>query len=92
MALDSTETGEMRMSEGAENHAIQLLREMRREIADMRDEMRAEFASIRSEMDDRFDALDIRVDGLTHIVTFLAGQNYRLDERVSRLEDGVPPG
>jgi hypothetical protein len=66
------------MSDKTENHTIKLLQEMRQEI-------NAQF----SDVAERFDDMNIRIDGLTHIMTLMAGHSHDLDERVERLEEVV---
>lgn len=58
-----------------ENHTIHLLQQMRQE-------MREEFARMREE----FNHVNRRIDGVTHIMTLLAGHTHHLEERVSKLE------
>lgn len=79
------------MVEEPENHTIRLLREIR-------DEMRVEFAMIGkrfetvdarfAKVDERFDDLGVRIDGLTHILTLLAGRSHDHEERIVKLEGG----
>lgn len=69
-----------------ESHTIRLLQQMR-------EEMRERFLNVDGqfqEMRERFDALDARVDGVTHIMTLLAGHTYHLEERVSKSETTAP--
>ncbi len=72
------------MVEEPENHTIRLLRELR-------DEMRVEFAMIAKrfqKVDERFDDMGLRIDGLTHILTLLAGRSHDHAERIATLEGG----
>jgi NifB/MoaA-like Fe-S oxidoreductase len=41
---------------------------------------------MRQEMREQFDNLNTRVDGITHILTLLAGHTHHLDNRVTALE------
>ncbi len=66
------------MAEDAENHTLKLLQEMRKEIGDSRAEMR-----------ERFDDVDMRIDGLSHIVTLLAANMGGHDQRIEDLEAAV---
>ena len=67
------------MADDTENHTIKLLQEMRTE-------MRARFDGI----DERFDDIDTRIDGLTHIMTLMAGHSHDLDNRLETLEEARP--
>ena len=69
------------MADEPESHTVRLLREMR-------EEMRGGF----TEMRERLDGVDARLDGLTHIVTLLAGHSHGLEERLTRLEERQGPG
>ena len=69
------------MADDTENHTIRLLQEMRSEMKDMRSDM----DKMRSEMRQGFEDTNIRIDGLTHIVTILAGNIYQHDERIQKL-------
>lgn len=71
------------MAEDPENHTIRLLQEMR---AEMR-EMRAETHELRIEMRQGFEDVNLRMDGLTHILTMLAGHIHQHDERIEKLEN-----
>jgi len=66
------------MADNTENHTIQLLREMRKEMKDS-------FAKV----DERFDEVNLRIDGLTYIVTMLAGNMGGHDQRLEALETAV---
>ncbi len=66
------------MADDTENHTIKLLQEMRREINDS-------FQSV----NERFDEVDLRIDGLTYIVTMLAGNMGGHTERLDALEAQV---
>ncbi|MEL7259331.1 MAG: hypothetical protein AAFN80_16090 [Pseudomonadota bacterium] len=73
------------MAENTENHTIQLLREMRKE-------MKEGFAKVDqrfNEIDDRFDEVNLRIDGLTYITTMLAGNMGGHDQRLDELEAAV---
>ncbi|HRO11922.1 hypothetical protein [Amaricoccus sp.] len=63
------------MADEPENHTIRLLQEVRTE-------MRERFDKV----DGRFDDLGLRVDGITHILTLLAGVSHNHEERISKLE------
>lgn len=63
------------MADEPENHTIRLLQEVRTE-------MRERFDKV----DGRFDDLGLRVDGITHILTLLAGVSHSHEERISKLE------
>ncbi|MGB7241737.1 MAG: hypothetical protein WBC93_06610 [Sulfitobacter sp.] len=43
---------------------------------------------MRTELRGRFDDVDTRIDGLTHIMTLMAGHSHDLDARVETLEKG----
>ncbi len=43
---------------------------------------------MRAEMRERFDDVGTRIDGLTHIMTLMAGHSHDLDERIGVLEHG----
>ena len=66
------------MTDGAENLILQILRDMRGEMA----ELRTDVAAIRSDLSD----VDQKVDGLAVIMTMLAGHVHHIDERVEALE------
>jgi hypothetical protein len=68
------------MADEPENHTLRLLQEMRQE-------MREGFA----EMGERLNGVDARLDGLTHIVTLLAGHSHGLEERLTRIEERQDP-
>ena len=63
------------MANEPENHTIRLLQEMRAE-------MRAEFARVREE----FANVNLRLDGVTHILTLLAGRSHDHEQRIAKLE------
>mgnify|MGYP002865778467 CR=1 FL=1 len=42
---------------------------------------------MRKEIGERFDDVDTRIDGLTHIITLMAGYSHDIDKRVSELEN-----
>ncbi len=63
------------MAENTENHTLRLLQEMR-------EEMRQGFADVNA----RFDDVNLRIDGVTQIMTMLAGHIYQHDERLDTLE------
>jgi len=44
---------------------------------------------MRQEINEQFSDVNIRIDGLTHILTLMAGHSHDLDERVERLEEVV---
>jgi len=64
------------MTDTPENHTIKLLQEIR-------GEMREQFA----EMREQFDDVNTRIDGVTHILTLIAGHQYALEARVEAIED-----
>ena len=68
------------MSNKTENHTIKLLQEMR---AEMKDRFNA--------IDEKFSDLNLRLDGMSHIMTLMAGHSHDLDARVERLEKLVLP-
>uniref|UniRef100_UPI003B52557B hypothetical protein n=1 Tax=Roseovarius indicus TaxID=540747 RepID=UPI003B52557B len=47
---------------------------------------------MRREISDRFDDVDTRIDGVTHILTLMAGHSHDLDARIESLETTVGPG
>jgi hypothetical protein len=65
----------MTMSDVPESHTIRLLQEMRAELAAMRAELQEGFAHV-----------NLRIDGLTHIITLLAGRSHDHEERIAQLE------
>ena len=73
------------MADEPENHTIRLLQEMRAELAGLRAETRDGFASVREE----FANVNLRIDGLTHIITLLAGRSHDHEERIARLEKEI---
>ncbi|MEQ8897884.1 MAG: hypothetical protein RID23_12405 [Roseovarius sp.] len=46
---------------------------------------------MRREISDRFDDVDTRIDGVTHILTLMAGHSHDLDVRVEALEATATP-
>ena len=66
------------MADDAENHTIKLLREMRQEMQDSR-----------AEMNERFDDVNLRIDGLTYIVTMLAGNMGGHAQRLDQMEAAI---
>ena len=44
---------------------------------------------MRKEIGERFDDVDTRIDGLTHIMTLMAGHSHDLDGRVESLESAM---
>lgn len=73
------------MADNTENHTIQLLREMRKEMKDGFAKVDERF----DEVDERFDEVNLRIDGLTYIVTMLAGNMGGHDQRLEALETAV---
>ncbi|MBD1206131.1 MAG: hypothetical protein H9533_18595 [Rhodobacteraceae bacterium] len=63
------------MSETPENHTVRLLQEMRKDMQDLRAEMNAGFENV-----------NIRMDGIAHILTFLAGNLAHHEDRISAIE------
>ncbi|MEQ9672981.1 MAG: hypothetical protein RLO10_00825 [Roseovarius indicus] len=47
---------------------------------------------MRCEISDRFDDVDTRIDGVTHILTLMAGHSHDLDARIEALKTTVGPG
>ena len=68
------------MNDKVENLILTQLREMRGEMG----EMRADIAEIKSDLGD----VNQKVDGLTMIMTMLAGHVAHIEERVESLEGG----
>ncbi len=66
------------MTDGAENLILQILRDIRTDIA----ELRSDVATIKGDLSD----VDQKVDGLAVIMTMLAGHVHHIDERVEALE------
>ncbi|MGR3468970.1 MAG: hypothetical protein ACU0CI_13945 [Shimia sp.] len=73
------------MAENVENQTIHLLQEMRAEMKDMRSEMNRRF----DEVDERFADVNNRIDGLSYIVTLMAADFGRNDDRIDLLEEQV---
>jgi hypothetical protein len=71
------------MPADAENHTIRLLQEMRRDMQ----ANSATVQSLRDEMREGFYHVNTRIDGLTHILTLLAGNIAHHGERLDALED-----
>lgn len=46
---------------------------------------------MRQEMREGFDGVNARIDGLTHIVTLLAGYSHGLEKRLTRIEERQDP-
>lgn len=69
------------MADEPENHTVRLLQEIRVEMAAMRNEMHAEFARVH----EGFANVNLRIDGLTHIVPLLAGCSHDHEERIAQL-------
>jgi len=72
------------MPDELENHTLRLLKEMREEIGQIRDDNR----QLREEVQQGFADVNLRIDGLTHIMTILAGHIYQHEERITKLEQG----
>jgi hypothetical protein len=70
------------MADEPENHTIRLLKEMRAEMREGFEKVDKRFEKV----DDRFDDLSLRVDGITHILTLLAGVSHDHEGRISKLE------
>ena len=66
------------MTDGAENLILQILGDIRTDIA----ELRSDVATIKGDLSD----VDQKVDGLAVIMTMLAGHVHHIDERVEVLE------
>ena len=64
------------MSDTPDNHTLRLLQEMRKEMQDSRKEMK-----------EMREDLTLRMDGITHIMTLLAGHYHTVEDRLSTLED-----
>lgn len=73
------------MNENVESLILAQLREMRTELARVHVRMDGIDATIRSEFAD----LNQKVDGVSMILTMLAGHVHAIDERVERLETKV---
>ena len=63
------------MNETPENHTLRLLQEMRKDLQDLRSEVNAGFENV-----------NIRMDGIAHILTLLAGNLAHHDDRIAALE------
>ena len=70
------------MADETDNHTIKLLQEMRSEMR----EMRAEAREMRAETREGLDDVNTRIDGLSHIVTLLAGNMGGHEQRIEDLE------
>ena len=73
------------MAEDTESHTIRLLQEMRAEMRGMR----GDITGLRSDMNERFDEVDTRIDGLTHMIVLLSANMGGHDDRLDVLEDRV---
>lgn len=74
------------MTDEPENHTIRLLQEMRAEMRAEFAEVRGELAKLHGETHEGFADLSLRIDGVTHILTLLAGASHDHDERIAKLE------
>jgi len=72
------------MNENVENLILAQLREMRVEMKGMSSEV----ADLRKEMGEGFADTNQRVDGLSLILSMLAGHLHGVEERIERLETG----
>ena len=70
------------MADEPENHAIRLLQEMRTQLTGLQGAV----ADLRNEVRDGFAKLNLPIDGVTHILTLLAGVSHDHEERITRLE------
>ena len=73
------------MAENTENHTIKLLQEMRQDMREFREEIR----DLKSEVRHRFDEVDIKIGGLTHMVMLLASNMGGHEQRIDALETTV---
>ena len=73
------------MNENVESLILAQLREMRGDIA----AVRGDVAALRAETANEFADLNQKVDGVSMILTMLAGHVHAIDERVERLETKV---
>jgi hypothetical protein len=71
------------MAENVENLILAQLREIRAEMA----QMRGEIGGFRSETNDGFEATNAKVDGVSVLLSMLAGHVQRLETRIEHLED-----
>lgn len=67
------------MNENVENLILTQLREIRGELSDLKQDV----AEIKSDMSD----VNQKVDGITLVLTMLAGHVSHVEERVTALED-----
>lgn len=63
------------MNEETETLTLHLLREIRRDMQEMRTELKTEMREVHQ-----------RIDGVAHILTLRAGQTYRQDDRMDDFE------
>lgn len=74
------------MADEPENHTIRFLQEMREEMRAEFGRIRADMSSVRGEMTEEFAHVNLRIDGLTHIITLLAGRSHDHEDRIAKLE------
>ena len=77
------------MTETPENHTIRLLQELRAEMREGFARIDQRFLAVDARFDaleERFNEVDTRIDGLTYILTLLAGRAHDHEDRLSKLE------
>jgi len=74
------------MNENVENLILAQLREMREETAAMRSEIERRFDGLES----RLDAAAAKIDGVSMLLTVLAGHVHGLETRIENLEETRP--
>ena len=74
------------MNERNEN-AVQILRQLREVEIELRG-----MRGLRGEVGSRLDGVDVRLEGVAHQLSLLAGHAARLEHRLARIEeDGLAP-
>jgi len=78
------------MPDETENQTLRLIREIRDETRQFREEVRQSFAEVNrrlAEMDQCLAEMILRIDGVTHIMTPLAGHINRHEEGIAKREE-----
>jgi len=78
------------MPNETENQTLRLIREIRDETRQIREEVRQGFAEVNrrlADLDQRLAEMIMRIDGVTRIMTPLAGHINRHEERIAKREE-----